>query len=133
MTRAVRQYRSVWEGEEEAGSPHIADILKSTRRNCADLWLIGDGPVHQSRAPTLYFGARGAIDLETTIYGPLHPLHDGHYGNWAPNPAAMAAGLITSVRDDKGRILIPVLPTTCGLSPWRRGQQSRNSHRWKMR
>src|SRR5207253_8432792 len=31
----------------------------------------------------------------------------GHYGNWAPNPAVMAAELITQLRDNDGRILIP--------------------------
>lgn len=36
-----------------------------------------------------------------------HALHDGHYGNWAPNPAVMAAELISSLRDIDGRILIP--------------------------
>jgi acetylornithine deacetylase/succinyl-diaminopimelate desuccinylase-like protein len=37
----------------------------------------------------------------------LRALHDGHYGNWVPNPAAMAATLIAQMRDDSGRILIP--------------------------
>jgi acetylornithine deacetylase/succinyl-diaminopimelate desuccinylase-like protein len=98
----------VWDGEEEAGSPHIEAILEANRHRLGgDLWLIGDGPVHQSRRPTLYFGARGAVGLEVTIYGPQHALHDGHYGNWVPNPAVMAAGLIASMRDSEGRILIP--------------------------
>jgi acetylornithine deacetylase/succinyl-diaminopimelate desuccinylase-like protein len=98
----------VWEGEEEAGSPHLADILNAHAQQLhADLWLIGDGPVHQSRTPSLYFGARGAMDVEATIYGPLHALHDEHYGNWAPNPAVMAAELIASLRDSDGRILNP--------------------------
>jgi acetylornithine deacetylase/succinyl-diaminopimelate desuccinylase-like protein len=55
----------------------------------------------------LYFGARGTVGLEATIYGPIRALHDGHYGNWVPNPAAMAATLIAQMRDDEGRILIP--------------------------
>jgi acetylornithine deacetylase/succinyl-diaminopimelate desuccinylase-like protein len=98
----------VWEGEEEAGSPHIEAILRANREQLAsDLWLIGDGPVHQSRTPTLYFGARGSLDLEATVYGPLHALHDGHYGNWVPNPAVMAAELVSEMRDSEGRILIP--------------------------
>lgn len=98
----------LWEGEEEAGSPHLAAILEdhAAQLRC-DLLLIGDGPVHQSDVPTLYFGARGAMGLDLTIYGPLHPLHDGHYGNWVPNPAVMAAELIASLRDSDGRILIP--------------------------
>ncbi|MGH8199342.1 MAG: M20/M25/M40 family metallo-hydrolase [Steroidobacteraceae bacterium] len=98
----------LWEGEEEAGSPHLAAILQDHAAQLrSDLLLIGDGPVHQSDAPTLYFGARGAMGLDLTIYGPLHPLHDGHYGNWVPNPAVMAAELIASMRDSDGRILIP--------------------------
>lgn len=98
----------VWEGEEEAGSPHLAAILREHAAELrSDLWLIGDGPVHQSRTPTLYFGARGSMGVDLTVYGPLHPLHDGHYGNWVPNPAVMAAELIASMRDSSGRILIP--------------------------
>jgi acetylornithine deacetylase/succinyl-diaminopimelate desuccinylase-like protein len=97
-----------WEGEEEAGSPHLAQILRENQTLLAsDLWLIGDAPVHQSRQPMLYFGARGTLGLTVTIYGPTKALHDGHYGNWAPNPAAMATTLIAQMRDDEGRILIP--------------------------
>jgi len=98
----------IWEGEEERGSPHLDAVLKDHAADlAADLWLIGDGPVHQSRAATLYFGARGSLSLEATIYGPVRALHDGHYGNWVPNPAAMAAELIAQMRDSDGRILIP--------------------------
>jgi len=78
----------VWEGEEEAGSPHLAEILRENQALFAsDLWLIGDGPVHQSRRQMIYFGARGTIGLTVRIYGPIKALHDGHYGNWVPNPA----------------------------------------------
>jgi acetylornithine deacetylase/succinyl-diaminopimelate desuccinylase-like protein len=100
--------RIFWEGEEEVGSPHLAAILAvNAELLTSDLWLIGDAPVHQSRAPTLYFGARGMLAATATVYGPLSPLHDGHYGNWVPNPAAMAARLIADMRDDDGTILIP--------------------------
>lgn len=98
----------VWEGEEERSSPHLEGVLRGNQALLAsDLWLIGDGPMHQSRAPTLYFGARGTLSLEAVIYGPLAALHDGHYGNWVPNPAAMAAEFIASLRDSEGGIAIP--------------------------
>jgi acetylornithine deacetylase/succinyl-diaminopimelate desuccinylase-like protein len=98
----------LWEGEEEAGSIHLPQILHDNQALlAADLFLIGDGPVHQTRRPMVFFGARGAVGLEATIYGPNRALHDGHYGNWAPNPAVMAANLIAQVRDDDGNILIP--------------------------
>jgi acetylornithine deacetylase/succinyl-diaminopimelate desuccinylase-like protein len=98
----------LWEGEEEAGSGHLSHALTENQKLLsADLILIGDGPVHQTRKPMVYFGARGVVSLDATIYGPLRALHDGHYGNWVPNPAAMAANLIAQMRDDEGRILIP--------------------------
>ena len=98
----------LWEGEEEAGSAHLAKALHDNQSLLsADLFLIGDGPVHQTRRPMVFFGARGAMSLEATVYGPLRALHDGHYGNWVPNPAVMAASLIAQMRDDDGRITIP--------------------------
>jgi len=36
----------------------------------------------------------------------VRAVHSGHYGNWAPNPAAALARLLASMRDDEGRILI---------------------------
>lgn len=69
----------VWEGEEESSSPHLADTLRNHAALIkADLWLIGDAPVHQSRRPMIYFGARGLADVEVTVYGPVRALHDGH-------------------------------------------------------
>ena len=98
----------VWEGEEEAGSTHLPQILRDNADLFrTDLWLIGDAPVHQSRERMIYFGARGVMSLEMTLYGPLRPLHDGHYGNWVPNPAAAAAGLVARMRAPDGTILVP--------------------------
>ena len=97
-----------FEGEEEAGSPHLAQMLRAhAPRLAADLWLFCDGPVHQSGRKLVFFGARGITDVELTAYGAGRRLHSGHYGNWSPNPAADLAGLLASMRDDEGRILIP--------------------------
>ncbi len=99
--------RFVFEGEEEAGSPHLARYLEKYADVLRpDGWVLCDGPVHQSRRMALFFGARGIIDLELTAYGPLKSVHDGHYGNWAPNPIANLAHLIASMRDPTGRISI---------------------------
>ena len=96
------------DGEEEASSPHLQEILRTNADLLrADLWVIGDGPVHQLRRPQMLFGARGVFGAELTTYGPARPLHSGHYGNWAPNPIAILANLLASMRDEDGRILIP--------------------------
>lgn len=97
----------VFEGEEEAGSTHLEQILTAHRELLAGgVWLICDGPVHQTRRPLIDFGARGVVTLDITTYGPRRELHSGHYGNWAPNPAMQLARLLVSVKDETGRILI---------------------------
>ncbi len=94
----------VIEGEEEAGSPHLAQIVADNKELLrGDVWLICDGPVHQSRRPQIVFGARGIVTVDITLYGPNHELHSGHYGNWAPNPAMALARLLASMKDDDGR------------------------------
>ncbi|MFL6515679.1 MAG: M20/M25/M40 family metallo-hydrolase [Chthoniobacterales bacterium] len=99
--------RFVFEGEEEAGSPHLAQFLEKYPKILRpDAWVLCDGPVHQSRKMELSFGARGTVDLELTVYGPVKGLHDGHYGNWVPNPIVRLTHLIDSMRDENGRILI---------------------------
>jgi acetylornithine deacetylase/succinyl-diaminopimelate desuccinylase-like protein len=96
-----------FEGEEEAGSPHLRAVLEKNKELLqADAWLLCDGPVHQSRRPLVYFGARGITDVEITLYGPSRTLHSGHYGNWAPNPATALAHLVAGLRDLDGRIQI---------------------------
>jgi acetylornithine deacetylase/succinyl-diaminopimelate desuccinylase-like protein len=96
-----------FEGEEEAGSPHLQQILERYRDVLtADAWLFCDGPNHQSGQQQVQLGVRGIAGLELTVYGPTRPLHSGHYGNWAPNPGAMMANLIASMRDDDGLITI---------------------------
>jgi len=97
----------LFEGEEESGSPnlprymeHLADRLR------ADAWLLCDGPVHQSRAPQIAFGARGYSGFDLTFYGPERELHSGHYGNWVPNPALELTTFLAGCKDLDGRVTI---------------------------
>jgi acetylornithine deacetylase/succinyl-diaminopimelate desuccinylase-like protein len=96
-----------FEGEEEAGSPHLHEILEKYKTLLqSDLWIICDGPVHQSGKKQIVFGVRGDTHLDLTVYGPKRPLHSGHYGNWAPNPAMMLTELLASMKDENGRVSI---------------------------
>ncbi|HUX66716.1 MAG TPA: M20/M25/M40 family metallo-hydrolase [Terriglobales bacterium] len=100
--------RFLLEGEEEAGSPHLPAYFHAfplLRRT--DAWLVCDGPVHASGRMQVYFGARGIAEVQLTVFGPIHPMHDGHYGNWAPNPIVMLAHLLASMRDENAHVLIP--------------------------
>src|SRR5271170_1327876 len=100
--------RFIWEGEEEAGSAHLEQILMANRDLIhGDIWLVCDGPVDQTRRQTLIFGARGDAHIQITVYGPDRSLHSGHYGNWAPNPAMMLVQLLAGMKDPDGHVLIP--------------------------
>ncbi|HEY7900848.1 MAG TPA: M20/M25/M40 family metallo-hydrolase [Caulobacteraceae bacterium] len=97
-----------YEGEEEQGSPHLGAIVGANKGLLAnDLIVMGDGPMHQSGRQMVNFGSRGVIGARLTVFGPLRPLHDGHYGSWAPSPAVEIADLLASLRDDDGHIKIP--------------------------
>ncbi|MEW6159806.1 MAG: M20/M25/M40 family metallo-hydrolase [Verrucomicrobiota bacterium] len=97
----------VFDGEEEIGSPNLRRILERHRELLGgDLWIICDGPQHQSGRTTVVFGVRGIQSVELTVYGANRELHSGHFGNWAPNPAMMLAQLVGSMKDRDGRIRI---------------------------
>ena len=97
----------LFEGEEEAGSPHLGDIIDLHKQLLeSDAWIICDGPVHQSGRKQVVFGVRGDQNVDITVYGAKRPLHSGHYGNWAPNPAMTLARLLATMKDANGRVAI---------------------------
>jgi acetylornithine deacetylase/succinyl-diaminopimelate desuccinylase-like protein len=96
-----------FEGEEEAGSPNLEKTLAANKELFSgDVWLMCDGPLHQTRRQLITFGARGIVQVNVTVLGPRGELHSGHYGNWAPNPALLLAKLLASMKDDNGRVLV---------------------------
>lgn len=96
-----------FEGEEEQGSPHTRSLITAHAEQLkSDGWIFSDGPVHQSRRNQILFGVRGVFGVTMTVYGTARPLHSGHYGNWAPNPAAQLVTLLAGMRDPNGRITI---------------------------
>ncbi|MFY9573975.1 MAG: M20/M25/M40 family metallo-hydrolase, partial [Blastocatellia bacterium] len=106
-SRPAANLKFLFDGEEEAGSPHLGDIVtRNVGLLGADAWLCADGPVHQTRRQQLYFGVRGIVKVDITLYGANRALHSGHYGNWSPNPAMRLAKLLASMKDDGGRVLI---------------------------
>ena len=97
----------VMDFEEELGSPNLPDAVERHKEALqADWLLIFDGPRHASNRPTLNFGARGIVDLTLTVHGPRAPQHSGHYGNYVPNPALRLSQLLSSMKDERGRVTI---------------------------
>lgn len=97
-----------FDGEEESSSPHVSSILKKYNHLFEDVtaWMLVDGPVFQTGDPTLKFGGRGVTSMELTVYGPVRPLHSGHYGNYAPVPGQMLSSLLHSLKDANGNVLV---------------------------
>jgi acetylornithine deacetylase/succinyl-diaminopimelate desuccinylase-like protein len=104
---AVR-IKVILDSEEEISSPSLAEVVARYQPLfAADALVILDGPVHASGRPTLAFGNRGIAQATLTVFGPKVPLHSGHFGNYAPNPAMRLASLLASMKGDDGRVLIP--------------------------
>src|SRR5437879_7674131 len=97
----------IFEGEEEAGSQNLQRTLELHKNLLdGDLLITADGPVHQSGRPLVFFGNRGDIGIDVTVYGPVRALHSGQYGHWAPNPARELSRLLASMKDADGHVLI---------------------------
>lgn len=94
--------------EEEKGSPRLAGAVENYKNDLeSDMLLIFDGPKHISNQPTITYGARGITAITIKVFGPTFPLHSGHYGNYAPNPALRLSQLLSSMKDEDGRVTIP--------------------------
>jgi len=105
--RPAYNFKIFLDGEEEQASPHLPALLEKHRDVLkSDGWVIIDGPSHPSGAPQVSLGVRGDINVDVTIYGPVRPLHSGHYGNWAPNPAMELSQLLASMKDRTGRVTV---------------------------
>ena len=106
------------EGEEEIGSPHLAEFIKTHKENLkADLVITSDGPVHESGQATLMFGVRGIVSFELRAKGANRDLHSGNFGGVAPNPLWTLVHLLNSMKNKDGLVTIEgfyddVLPAT---------------------
>ncbi|MCC7370310.1 MAG: M20/M25/M40 family metallo-hydrolase [Chloroflexi bacterium] len=97
----------IFEGEEESGSPHLAQFCRDNRdRLAADMVYLSDGPVHESGKQTISLGVRGVLSIELEAHGTHRDYHSGHGGNLIPNPAWELVHLLASMRAADGRILI---------------------------
>jgi acetylornithine deacetylase/succinyl-diaminopimelate desuccinylase-like protein len=100
--------RVLIEGEEEVGGEGIAKFVKEhPERLQADFALISDTEMFAPDLPTLNVGLRGLIYTELEAIGAKVDLHSGQFGGAAPNPFFALVQIISKLKDDNGRILIP--------------------------
>jgi acetylornithine deacetylase/succinyl-diaminopimelate desuccinylase-like protein len=110
------------EGEEEIGSPSLADFLIEHREELAcDLVAISDTGMAPGNKPALTYALRGIAAMELIVRGPARDLHSGLFGGAVANPATVVARLLASLHDDQGRVRIPgFYDAVRPLEPWER-------------
>jgi len=97
----------IFDLEEEYGSKgFLSTLTKYKNTYQSDYMIIMDGPAHNSNRPTLTFGCRGIATCSITTYGSKLPQHSGHYGNYVPNPVFRLSHLLSSIKDEDGKVLI---------------------------
>jgi acetylornithine deacetylase/succinyl-diaminopimelate desuccinylase-like protein len=96
------------EGEEEIGSPSLKEFCKANKSLLkADVILVSDTTMLSLAEPTLTIGLRGLAYFELMIKGPNRDLHSGLYGGAVNNPANVLATVISHLKDNHGKVIIP--------------------------
>ncbi len=97
-----------FEGEEESGSPSLVPFMEEHKDALsADLALICDTTLFESKTPAIVTMLRGLLGEEMTITGPDRDLHSGMYGGVAMNPIRVLTRVLAALHDDEGNITIP--------------------------
>ncbi len=95
------------EGEEEIGSPRIAEfVARHADRLKADLVVTADGPLHASGTPIVTFGVRGMVGFELRVRTGRTDAHSGNHGGTMPNALWTLVHLLGTMKDAQGNITI---------------------------
>ena len=98
----------LFEGEEEIGSEHLEEFLKTHREELAcDIIAISDTGMVGLGLPTFTYGLRGVAAMEVKVIGPSSDLHSGIYGGAVMNPLTALARLLATLHDAEGRVAVP--------------------------
>lgn len=97
----------IFEGEEEIGSPSLAQWAKENRKLLAcDIILVSDTTMISDKVPSINCGMRGLAYIEVEVTGPNKDLHSGHYGGAVVNPINALCSMIDSLIDENGHITV---------------------------
>lgn len=100
--------RLIIEGEEEVGGEAISKFVREhPERLKADFALVSDTEMFAPELPTLCVGLRGLVYTELEARGAMTDLHSGIYGGAAPNPFEALCRIITKLKDEQGKVLVP--------------------------
>ena len=96
------------EGEEEVGSVHLDDFVRSHKQDlAADVVVISDSPMFDRGIPSICYGLRGLAYFQIDLRGSKSDLHSGSFGGALANPAFVLAQILAQMKDRGGHIRIP--------------------------
>ncbi|HVM41210.1 MAG TPA: M20/M25/M40 family metallo-hydrolase [Acidimicrobiia bacterium] len=95
------------EGEEEIGSPHLAELVSAhADRLRADVIVLTDVANWKVGWPGLTYALRGLADLVVTVRTLRQPVHSGMWGGPVPDALTALARLLASLHDEHGAIAV---------------------------
>ncbi|MDX8431325.1 MAG: M20/M25/M40 family metallo-hydrolase [Candidatus Algichlamydia australiensis] len=96
------------EGEEEAGSATLRQLLKEKQKELqCDHLIIVDITIPEPGVPAVTLGMRGNIAFHVECTEANFDLHSGEHGGLAYNPNRALAELLAKLWNEKGEIAIP--------------------------
>lgn len=98
----------LFEGEEEAASqslePYLREHVDDLRT--ADIALICDTNLFDSRIPAIITQLRGLLAEEIIVTGANQDLHSGTYGGAVLNPARVLTRILADLHGDQGQVTL---------------------------
>ncbi len=92
---------------EEIGSPGLREICREHKgRLAADVLIASDGPRLSPERPTIFLGARGAMNFDLVVELREGAHHSGNCGGLLANPGVILAHALASLTSPSGAIRV---------------------------
>jgi len=95
---------------EETGSRGLREVCEENKALLkADVFIASDGPRLSAERPTVFLGSRGCAAIDMWIDAREGGHHSGNWGGLLSSPAIQLVHALSTITDEKGRILVPEL------------------------
>src|ERR1700682_5829238 len=92
---------------EEIGSPGLREVCREYKdRLKADVLIASDGPRLAPERPTIFLGARGAMNFNLSVELREGGHHSGNWGGLLANPGIILAHALATITTPKGAIQV---------------------------